>query len=183
MSSCPRSWQSTPKRRRWICWVWRCSTWCCTRGCCAQQMCSGTFTTYEWIIKTPYPKCRLFFNIVLLTNFAALCWTDFIDWRDIHTWLLYSTQLVNCCPHGRRNYTVAPLPSLWPPPPSPLHTVNVPYIQTVCGCGGGGCWVVLWTTFCRCLTLCFWPDLEPTKLLHHPKQKWLAKTTFRDWCF
>jgi hypothetical protein len=35
--------------------------------------------------------------------------------------------------------TVAPLPSLWPPPP-PLSKVNVQYmfIMTVCGCGGMG---------------------------------------------
>ncbi len=26
-----------------------------------------------------------------------------------------------------------------------------------------GCWVVLETIFCRSLTLCFWPDSEPTK--------------------
>ncbi len=25
----------------------------------------------------------------------------------------------------------------------------------------------------------FWPDSEPTKLLHHPKQKWPVKTTLR----
>ncbi len=25
-------------------------------------------------------------------------------------------------------------------------------------------------------TLCFWPDSEPTKLLHHTKQKWLVKS-------
>ncbi len=24
--------------------------------------------------------------------------------------------------------------------------------------------------FCRSFTFCFWPDSEPTKLLHHPKQ-------------
>ncbi len=33
-----------------------------------------------------------------------MCSTDFIDWRYIHSWLLFSTQLGNCCPHGRRNY-------------------------------------------------------------------------------
>ncbi len=31
--------------------------------------------------------------------------TDFIDWRYIHLLLAFSTQLVNCCPHGRRNHT------------------------------------------------------------------------------
>ncbi len=35
----------------------------------------------------------------------------------------------------------------------------------------GGCWVLLETIFCRNLTLCLWPDSEPTKLLNHSKQK------------
>ncbi len=39
----------------------------------------------EWTIKTPNLICRLFFKIDLLTDFAALCLTDFIDWRYIHT--------------------------------------------------------------------------------------------------
>ena len=39
----------------------------------------------EWTIKTPNPICRLFFKIDLLTDFAALCSTDFIDWRYIHS--------------------------------------------------------------------------------------------------
>jgi hypothetical protein len=42
------------------------------------------------------------------------------------------------CPHGRRNYTCVLLPLYLlfdlPPPPK----LNVQYIQTVCGCGGGG---------------------------------------------
>ncbi len=73
-------------------------------------------TMNEWTIKTPNPICRLFFKIDLLTDFAAVCLTDFIDWRYIYSWLVFSTRLVNCCPHGRRNYTCAHLPSLWPPP-------------------------------------------------------------------
>ncbi len=51
----------------------------------------------EWTIKTPNPKCRFFFKVDLLTGFAALCLTYFIDWRYIHSWLVFSTQLVNCC--------------------------------------------------------------------------------------
>ncbi len=39
----------------------------------------------EWTIKTPNPICRLFFKIDLLTDFAALCLKDFIDWRYIHS--------------------------------------------------------------------------------------------------
>ena len=64
----------------------------------------------EWNIKTPNPICRLFFKMDLLTDFAALCLTDFIDWRYIPSWLVFSTQLVNCCPYGRRNYTCVLLP-------------------------------------------------------------------------
>ncbi len=45
---------------------------------------------------------RLFFKIDLLI--------DFIDSRYIHSWLVFSTQLVNCCPHGWRNYTCVLLP-------------------------------------------------------------------------
>ncbi len=59
----------------------------------------------EWTIKTPNPLCRLFFKIDLLAEFAALCLTDFIDWRYIHLWLVFLTQFVDCCPLGRRNYT------------------------------------------------------------------------------
>ncbi len=37
---------------------------------------------------------------------------------------------------------------------------------------GWGCWVLMETIFCRSLSLCIWPDSEPTKLLdHHAKQK------------
>ncbi len=102
----------------------------------------------EWTIKTPNPKCQLFFRIGLLTDFAALCITHFIDWRYIHSWLVFSTQLVNCCPPWTKELylcTVVPLPSFWPHPPSPSQT-KCTVIQTVCGCGrgvGGGGWVVL----------------------------------------
>jgi hypothetical protein len=104
-----------------------------------------------WTIKTPNPICRLFFKIDLLTDFAALCWTDFIDWRMwryIHSWLQFSTQLVNCCPHERRNYvylcTIA-LFLLSDLPPSSLPKLNEStvhiytlYRQCVAVGGGGG---------------------------------------------
>ena len=139
--------------------------------------------------KDTEPYMSAFLSVDLLTDFAAFCLTDFIDWRYIHLWFVFSTQLVNCCPQGRRIYTLlvyccpSTVPSLWPPSPSPPP--NVQNIQTVCDCGWGGggvrgCWNVLWTIFCRSFTLCFWPDSEPTKLLHHPKQKWPVKTTLRD---
>jgi hypothetical protein len=57
---------------------------------------------------------------------------------EIHSlishWLVFSTQLVKCCP--RRNYTCVSLSSLWPPPPLPKLNV-VQYIKTVCVWGGG----------------------------------------------
>jgi hypothetical protein len=65
-------------------------------------------------IKTQNPKCRLFNKIDLLKDFAALCLTDFIDWRYIH-----------CCPS-----TFA----LTPPLPSQIKCT----VYTVCGCGGVG---------------------------------------------
>ncbi len=58
-----------------------------------------------------------------------------------------------------------------PSPPSQSQCT----VLTVCAWevvgGGGGCWVVLVTIFCRSLTTCFWPDSEPTQLLYHPKPK------------
>ncbi len=105
----------------------------CVGGCWDRTM-------DEWTIKTPNPICRLFFKIDLLTDFAAFCLTEFIDWRYIHSGFVFSTQLVNCCPHGQRNYTCVLLPlyllSDLPPPPK----LNVHYIQTVCVAvwGGGG---------------------------------------------
>jgi len=39
-----------------------------------------------------------FLSVDLLTDFAAFCLTDYIDWRYILSWFVFSTQLVNCCP-------------------------------------------------------------------------------------
>jgi hypothetical protein len=100
----------------------------------------------EWTTKTTNPICRLFFKIDLLTDFAALWLKNFMNWRYIQSRLVFSTQLVNCCPHGRRNYTCVLLPlyllSDLPPPAPTLPKLNVQYMQTVCGCGGGR-WGVL----------------------------------------
>jgi hypothetical protein len=115
-------------------------------GSCGVSANVCSFTMDEWTIKTPNPICRLFFKIDLLTEFAALCLTDFIDWRYIHSYqhlLVFSTQLVNCCPHGRTIlvFTVSPLSSLWPLPP-PLPKLTVQYIYTDSVSLGGG-WLVL----------------------------------------
>jgi hypothetical protein len=74
------------------------------------------------------PICRLFFKIDLLTDFAALCLTDFIDWIYLYSWLVFSTQFVNCCPHGRRNYTCVLLPLYLLSDLPPLPKLNVQYI-------------------------------------------------------
>jgi hypothetical protein len=70
-------------------------------------------------IKTPNPICRLFFKIDLLTDFAALCLTDFIDWRYFHSWFVFLTQLVYCSP------STFSLTS----PATPLPKLNVQYIH------------------------------------------------------
>jgi hypothetical protein len=82
-----------------------------------------------------------FFKIDLFADFAALGLTDFIDWRYIHSWLLFSTHLVNCCPHGRRNYTfvLLALYHLSDLPPPPFQTMNSIYRQCVAVRGGGKC--------------------------------------------
>jgi hypothetical protein len=97
----------------------------------------------ESTIKTPNPICRLFFKIDLLKDFAALCLADFTDWRHIHSWLVFSTHLLNCCPHGRRNYTCVLLPLyLLSELPPPLHPFpNLMYIiYRQCVAVGGRGW-------------------------------------------
>jgi hypothetical protein len=46
--------------------------------------------------KRPIPTCRLFFKIDLLTDIAALCFTDFIDWRlgysDFHNLMGFTSK-------------------------------------------------------------------------------------------
>jgi len=92
----------------------------------------------EWTIKTPNPKCRLFFKIYLLTDFAALYLRDFIDWRYIHRPSLWTV-----APMDEGTILVYFCPSTFSLTSLPLPKVNLQYIHTVCGCGGGGCWVVL----------------------------------------
>ncbi len=78
----------------------------------------------EETIKAQNPKCRLYW-----------CLIEFIGWRYKSVMLLFSIPL-NCCPSTF---------SLTSPTPPPLPKVNVHYIQTMCGCGSGRCWVK--TTF------------------------------------
>ncbi len=71
---------------------------------------------------------------------------------------------MNCCPSNLLSGLTIPLP-----PPFPVSKYSL-YRQCVPG-RGRGCWVMLETIFRSSLTLCIWPDSEPTKLLDHPKQK------------
>jgi hypothetical protein len=88
--------------------------------------------------KDTKPYMSAFLSVDQLVEFAAFCLTDFIDWRYIHSWFVFSTQLVNCCPHGRRNYCVLlPLYCTFsltssPLPPFPMYSL---YRQCVT-CGG-----------------------------------------------
>ncbi len=82
-------------------------------------------------------KRWLFFKIDLLTVVAALCLTDFIDWKYIHLMVGIFDPACELLPPWTKElylWTVAPLPSLWPHPPK----IKVQCIQTVCGCGVGG---------------------------------------------
>ncbi len=90
--------------------------------------------------KDTKPYMSAFLSVDLLTDFAAFCLTDFIDWRYIHSWLVFSIQLVNCCPHGRRNYTCVLLhlyllsdPLSLPPLSNKMYSI---YRQCVAGGGG-----------------------------------------------
>jgi hypothetical protein len=91
--------------------------------------------------KDTKPYMSPFLKIDLLTDFAALCLTDFIDWRYIHSVVCIFDPACELLPHGRRNYTCVLLPlyctfSLTSSPIPPLP--NVQFMQTVCDCGGGG---------------------------------------------
>ncbi len=144
-----RSW-NPPTSSRCSAWAGR-SAWCAwPPGSPGQAFCRGhwrrdiswVLSMDEWTIKTPNPKCRLFFKIDLLTDFAVLCLTDFLDWRYIHSWLVFSTQLVNCCPHGQRNYACVLLPLYLlydlPPPSQNKCTIYSIYKDNVWLWGLGG---------------------------------------------
>jgi hypothetical protein len=100
---------------------------------------ASVFSVERLLCKRPIPICRLFFKIDLLTDIAALCLTDFIDWKCIH--LLVGifdpacgivapmdegTILVYCCPS---------IFSLTSSPPS--QTQCTVYTDSECLRGGG----------------------------------------------
>ncbi len=118
-------------------------------GCTAVDSCRHGQINY----KETKTKCRLY-----------MCFIEFIDWRYSQTCWYFRPSFVSHCPSNLLYGT--------PPPTSPFSKSKYSiYRQCVSGRGGGGCWVVLETTFCRSLTLSIWPDSGPTKLPYHPKQK------------
>ncbi len=89
--------------------------------------------------KDTKPYMSAFLLVDLVTDISAFCLTDFIDWRYIHSWMIFF-QLVNCCPHGRRKYTcvLLPLYSTFSLTSSPLLKETVQYDSCVAVVEGGG---------------------------------------------
>ncbi len=116
----------------------------------------------EWTIKTPNPICRLFF-IDQLRHCIGDTFT--------HGWY-FRPSLWTVAPMDKGTILVYCCPSTFflTSPPSPLPKLIVQFIQTVCGCGGVGVGGVELCCIPYSSALCFWPDLEPTKLLHHPRK-------------
>ncbi len=140
--------------------------------------------------KDTKPYMSAFLSVDLLTDFAAFCLTDFIDWRYTHSWFVFSTQLVNCCPppppHGWGGTIlvycwVLPLYSTFSltssPPPFPMYSI---YRQCVT-VGGGGVKCTVDHILQEFYTL-FLTRFGTYKIASPPHTKWPVKTTLRDWC-
>ncbi len=70
-------------------------------------------------------------------DFAPLCLTDFVDWRYIHSWMVFSTQLVNTVALMDKGTTVLlPLYLLSDLPPPPSQTKCTVYKNSVWLWGG-----------------------------------------------
>ncbi len=136
----------------------------------------------EWTIKKPNSICRLFFKIDLFTEFAALCLTDFVDWRYIHSLVGIFGRACELLPHGRRNYTcvLLPLYLFSDLPPSPLPKLNVHYLQTVCSEGGGVNLAV--DHILQEFYALFLTRFRTYQIASPPQTKWPVKTTLREWC-
>jgi hypothetical protein len=124
----------------------------------------------EGTINTPYPKCRLYW-----------CSIEFIDWRQ---WR-YSK---SCWCFRPILWTLAPLPSLWPPPAlPPFQSQLTLYTDSVWLWGGGGrrrrgvlsCVV---DHILQKFSTLFLTSFRTYKIATPPQTKTPVKTTFRDWC-
>jgi hypothetical protein len=92
-----------------------------------------------------------------------------------------STQLVNCFPSRKKElyFTCVLLPlyctlsvTSFPLPPFPMYSI---YRQSVTVGGGRGGVEMYCMDHILSFTLCFWPDSEPTKLLHPSQTKVTSK--------
>ncbi len=102
-----------------------------------------------------------------MSSSKKICLLEFIDWRYSQSCWYFRPSFMSYCPSNL--LSSSPLP---PPPSLCQSTVYTDNVLLGMSWGGGrGCWVVLETKFCWSLTLCIWPDSEPTKLLDQPKQK------------
>jgi hypothetical protein len=83
--------------------------------------------------KRPIPIGRHFFKIDLLTNIAALCLTDFIDWKkhSLIGWY-FRPSLCTVAPMEEGTILVYCCPSIFSLTSSTLPKLNVLFIQTVC---------------------------------------------------
>ncbi len=129
--------------------------------------------------KDTKPHMSAFLSVDLLTEFAAFCLTDFIDWRYIISWFVFLTQLVNCCPHVLLPlYCTFSLTSS-PLPPFPMYSTVYRQCVTVGGWGVLKCTVdhILQEFYTLFLT-----RFRTYKIASPPKTKWPVKTTLRDWC-
>jgi hypothetical protein len=76
--------------------------------------------------KRPIPICRLFFKIDLLTDIAALCLTDFIDWRYNHSLVAIFDPACELLPPWTKELSCVLLPLyLFSDLPPPLPKLNV----------------------------------------------------------
>jgi hypothetical protein len=112
-------------------------------------------TCKNWLVisahgRMNYKDTKPYMSAFLKNWTAALCLTDFIDWRYIHCVCIHcifdpACELLPLWTKEQYLCTVAPLPYLLSDLPPPI--LNVLYIQTVCvtgeGGGMGGCWIVV----------------------------------------
>ncbi len=116
---------------------------------CKHAKSSTVSATTQITIKTPNPKCRLYW-----------CLLEFIHiyWRFSQSSWYFKPLLWTSAP---LTFSVVHLPT-----PFPVRSTGL-CIYTVCNGGGSDCV----ESIHRSYTLCIWPDSEPTKLLYHPKQQ------------
>ncbi len=84
-----------------------------------------------------------FLSVDLLTDFAAFCLTDFIDWRYIHSWFVFFDPACELLPPWTKDYTCVLLPlngtfSLTSSPLPPFPMYSILYTDSVWLWGGGG---------------------------------------------